>query len=415
MKTRLFTLVFGALGVLMLMAIMGAHGAALVQAAPLAQTAEPDGFITATVKSGESLLTYSLRYGVSGSALMVTNELRDPNLIIPGQVLVIPVLKSFTPSLTTPFFYVAQPGDTLLSIADKFELPFDVIGNANGLSGLAVVPGETYLIPAGPHVYIVKKGDDLNVVANRYKVPLSFLLKANPSVTNPAQLFVGQRIIIPVIFDGQPVPIPSGTTAAVTASASATGTPSPSTATPGVTATPGAANIPSPTGTFIRVIVQPGESLLTYTLRFGVSASAIMFINSELQSDPDLIFPGNELIIPIPVSFTPSRSTPFFYTVLPGETALSLADRFEMTLATLTTANPGATFEPGTTILVPAGPHLVIAKPGDTPRAIATRYGVTLDFLFKANPGLVSGNFVAVGQKVFIPVRYFADPVPFNP
>jgi len=412
MKTRLVSrmMLISMLGTQALMVVIGL-GAASVQAAPLAQTTEPDGFITATVKSGESLLTYSQRYGVSGSALMIVNELRDPNLIVPDQVLIIPVVKSFTPSLTTPFFYVAQPGDTLLSIGDKFELPFDVIGNANGLPGLAVVPGETYLIPAGPHVYIVKKGDDLSLVAERYKVSLSFLLKANPSVTNPVQLFVGQRIIIPIIFDARPVPIPSGTAAP----ASATGTPSPSSATPGVAVTPAAANIPSPTGTFIRVFVQPGESLLTYTLRFGVPAATIMFINPELQSNPDLIFPGDEIIIPIPVSFTPSRSTPFFYTVLPGETALSLADKFEMAAATLTTANPGGTFEAGTTILVPAGPHVVITKPGDTPRAIAETYGVTLDFLFRANPGIVSGNFIAVGQKVFIPVRYHADPVPFNP
>lgn len=413
MKPRLVALMLSTLGTLTLMAVIGMHRTAGVQAAPLAQATETAGFITATVKSGDSLLTISRLYGVSGSVLMTVNELRDPNLVVPGQVLIIPVLKSFTPSLTTPFFYVAQPGDTLLSIGDKFELPFDIIGNANGLSGFEVLPGQTLIIPAGPHVYIVKKGDDLNLVANRYKVLLSFLLKANSGVTNPVQLFVGQRIIIPVIFDARPVPIPTGATATAAAAPGSTGT-APS-STPGVAATPTAANIPSPTGTFIRVIVQPGESLLTYTQRFGVTASTIMFINDELQADPNLIFPGDEIIIPIPVSFTPSRSTPFFYRVLPGETTLSLADKFEMAAAVLTAANPNATFEAGTTLLVPAGPHVVFARPGDTPRAIAERYGVTLDFLFRANPGIVSGNFITVGQKVFIPVRYHVDPVPFTP
>src|SRR5262249_34155171 len=110
-------------------------------------------------------------------------------------------------SLTTPFYYTAQEGDTLTLIGNMFHIDASTIAFANGTVGDTVILGKTYLIPAGPHRDIVKPGEHLGIIADRYHVTVSFLQKANPSVTNPSQLFVGQRINIPIIYDAQPVPI----------------------------------------------------------------------------------------------------------------------------------------------------------------------------------------------------------------
>jgi LysM repeat protein len=46
-------------------------------------------------------------------------------------------------------------------------------------------------------VYAIKAGDTLYAVAVRFKVTLAALLKANPSITNPNLIVVGQKIVIP--------------------------------------------------------------------------------------------------------------------------------------------------------------------------------------------------------------------------
>ena len=397
MKARATLLVIGSLGLVVMLALSWAAGNGAAQAAQIEQATAVSGeFITVTVKSGESLATYATRYGVTGSALLAVNELLDPDTIFPGQVIIIPIVKTFTPSLTTPFFYTVQPGDTLFSIGANFEIPFDVIAVANGLADTTVTVGKTILIPAGPHVHIVAKDENLETIALRYDLRLSFLQRANPGVTNPSQLFVGQRIHIPILYGAKPVPIPAGTPPPA-----ATGTPTPTTAGAVVA------------GNFITVVVQEGDSLPVLVQRYGVSASAILNANPELRLNPSQMFPGDVIVIPIAATFTPSLSTPFFYTVAPGDTVLSIAAKFEMASDTLILANPKASFAAGSTILVPAGPHVYVVKEGDTVEIIASRYVVTTDTIIRANPAINTLGFIFVGQKIAIPTRIDAVPIPF--
>ena len=94
-------------------------------------------------------------------------------------------------------------------------------------------------------------------------------------------------------------------------------------------------------GDFIQVTVFKGESFITYVSRYGVNRRRLRAANPKLV-DPNIILPGQVLNVPVPVSFTPSRTTPFFYVVKAGETAASVAAKFEMTDATLIAANPGS-------------------------------------------------------------------------
>jgi LysM repeat protein len=75
--------------------------------------------------------------------------------------------------------------------------------------------------------------------------------------------------------------------------------------------------------------------------------------------------------------------------------------------------NPDATFAVGTTILVPAGPHLYIVKLGDDLRAVAAKYGTTVEFLLTGN-NLPNPDRIFPGQELFIPIQYNATPQPYN-
>lgn len=494
MKTRSLVLA-GGLGLAlaaMLIALLGQGAPTAAQAAPLAQAT--GGFITITVKAGESLATYPRIYGTSGSAILAANpDLREnPALLFPGQVIVIPVVRTFTPSLTTPFFYTAQANDTLAAVARRFELDPAAIARVNGVAEFT--PGVTYLMPAGPHLYFLKPGDTIGTVAGRYGVTQQVILDAN-SIPNPGVLYAGQPIFIPVLFDAAPRPIPAdlatatGTpaaTATATPVGAATATPSvptgfiqvtvqpgdtlltyvqrfnvsaraiidanpvlrenPSlifpgqkllipaplvtptatpttTATGGPTATPGPSATPSRTpapnltpapNTLIQTVVRRGDSLVTFALRYGVSGSSLLAVNPQLRENPGLIFPGQVLTIPVVASFTPSRTTPFFYVVQAGETAPSIAAKMEMTVDTLLKANPGVAFISGATILVPAGPHVYSVKAGDDLRKIAVRYGTTVEALLTGN-NLPNPDLIYVGQEMFIPIQYNAAPLPFTP
>ncbi len=400
MKTRPITL----LGGLLALAALALTARAAVQAAGPAQSSAD--FHQVTVKEGENLATYARIYGVTGTAILAANrQIIDGNLIYPGQVITIPVVKTFTPSLTTPFFYTAQGGDTLFSVAAKFELHPDAITRANGTSSF--IAGVTYLMPAGPHLYYLQPGDTLATVAARYGTTIGTLLSVN-NLPNPDVIYAGQPIFVPILYNATPIPI----TAPVPNPVTPTPTPVVPVATTAAvkTPTPAATAVPS---SFIRVTVRAGDSLVTYVLRYGVSASSLLAANPKIWANPNIIYPGDEIIIPVHASNTPSRTTPFFYVIGGGETINTIAAKFEMLADTLSRANPGVPFVVGGTILVPAGPHVYTVKVGDELRTIAPLYGTTVEALLTYN-NLPNPDFIYPGQQIFIPIRYNAAPLPYN-
>jgi LysM repeat protein len=384
------------------LALAANTGVAAAQGAVAAPAPKDSGFITVTVQAGDNLAKYTFRFGVTPQALIGANHFADPNLIFPGQVVVIPVVKSFTPSLTTPFYYVVQSADTLDGLAARFEMDPSLIVTTNGLSNDVVVQGSTLLIPAGPHSHVAQAGETLKIIAAHDGISVATLISNNPGIANPDLIFVGQPIFIPILYGAAPVPL--------------SGAPVP----PSATATPGpaATSTPIPTATqvgannFIHLTVQAGENFVVYTVRYGVTGGRLRMANPSILN-PSLIFPGQTVIVPVLVTNTPSRTTPFFYVVASGDSAASIAAKFEMTPDVLTAANPGANFATGSTILVPAGPHVYTVVAGDTLAGVAAKYGTTVDFLLTGNK-LPDPGQIFVGQLIFVPVQYDQVPVPFK-
>jgi surface antigen len=104
--------------------------------------------------------------------------------------------------------YKVVAGDTVTSIAAKFNVTSQSIRWSNGLNSDTVGAGTTLVIPpAGLSgiVYTVKAGDTIDSLASKYKADKAQLIAANDAEISGIQ--VGERIIIP--NGQQPVAAPA--------------------------------------------------------------------------------------------------------------------------------------------------------------------------------------------------------------
>ena len=93
------------------------------------------------VKSGDYLWDLASKWGTDWQTLAALNDLLEPYIIVPGQVLKKPRI-TVTPTGTiaatlivplTGGQYVVQPGDTLMGLAGMWGIPWQELAAYNGL------------------------------------------------------------------------------------------------------------------------------------------------------------------------------------------------------------------------------------------------------------------------------------------
>jgi spore germination protein len=77
------------------------------------------------VKSNESLTTIARTYNTTVNDIVEANDIPNPNNLVVGQAMVIPIVGSF---------YYVQPGDSLWSIGQKTGVPYQQIASVNNIS-----------------------------------------------------------------------------------------------------------------------------------------------------------------------------------------------------------------------------------------------------------------------------------------
>lgn len=107
--------------------------------------------VTHTVKTGETLQSIAATYQTTWDAIAKQNGITNPNSIMAGQVLVIPSQPSqTTPRASSPGTHIVVYGDTLSTIADRYNVSVDAIASANGITRATVLyAGDILTIPAG--------------------------------------------------------------------------------------------------------------------------------------------------------------------------------------------------------------------------------------------------------------------------
>lgn len=151
------------------------------------------------VKSGDTLWEIAKKYDISVNELKDANNLTSNTLTI-GQSLYIPK-KETTPSQNE--VYIVKSGDSLYSIAKKYNTTVDELKRLNNLTSNMLSIGQKLNVSSTPNssnlTYTVSKGDTLYGIANKFKVSVDNLKAFNNLTTNT--LSIGQVLKIPVTSD----------------------------------------------------------------------------------------------------------------------------------------------------------------------------------------------------------------------
>lgn len=148
-----------------------------------------------TVKKGDSLWKIANKYNTTVEKLKSANNLKTNTLSV-GQKLVIPSI-SVSPEVSDT--YIVQKGDSLWSIANKFNMTVSELKNLNNLTNNLLSIGQVLKIKDssnnGKTTYTVQKGDSLWVIANKYGITTEELKSDNNLTSN--LLSIGQVLKIP--------------------------------------------------------------------------------------------------------------------------------------------------------------------------------------------------------------------------
>ncbi len=154
------------------------------------------------VEKGDTLYSISKRFGVSVDKLIDANQLSTTTLSV-GQKILIPTDVEEIEKIEN--YYIVSPGDTLYSLANKYNTTIDQIITLNNLKSTILEVGDKLIIPNYSSVidddneteYIVQRGDTLYSIANKFDTSVSKIKDLNNLTSNI--LVVGQKLKIPTI------------------------------------------------------------------------------------------------------------------------------------------------------------------------------------------------------------------------
>ena len=148
------------------------------------------------VKKGDTLYSIANKYNTSIDEIKRINNLPSNQISI-GQLLKIP-------SINMTDTYIIKKGDNLYSIAKRYNTTVDIIKNLNNLTSDTLSVGETLLLPSGKiiedniinnEIYTVKSGDTIYSIARLYNTNIDDIKKINNLTSN--LISVGQNLKIP--------------------------------------------------------------------------------------------------------------------------------------------------------------------------------------------------------------------------
>ena len=165
-----------------------------------------------TVKRGDTLAQIARNFGTTVQELASINNISNPNLIFPGQVLRILTNSTVNGSetrATGSITYTVRRGNTLSQIARAYGVTVSHIVELNNIQNPNLIyPGQKLRITDSTNTtlnlvnqtgnyssYTVRRGDSLWRIARRYGVSVNYLASIN-NIQNPNLIYPGQVLRI---------------------------------------------------------------------------------------------------------------------------------------------------------------------------------------------------------------------------
>ena len=330
-----------------------------------------------TVKPGDTLYGISNQFGVSVTELALLNGISGSNLPV-GTVLKIPSGSGVNPN--NMFMYTVQKGDSLYSIARKYNTTVQDIINLNYLKSNNLSIGqvlripETYFKPeemSAPNYisYTVKPGDSLYSIARDNNVSVDTIISDNVLPNN--NLSVGQVLRLRVSDDevlecfGPDFDIPEEIVPSVT------------------------------------YVVKAGDNLYNIAKQYGTSVSEIVRLNNLPNNNLSV---GQQLLIPISDNSDQSSGSGNIYIVQRGDSLYSIARKFGTSVSEITRLNnlTGINLGVGQSLIIPGSSsgNTYIVQRGDSLYSIARMFNTSVDSIKRKNN--LSSNLLNVGQSLII-------------
>lgn len=147
---------------------------------------------TYTVQKGDSLYSIASKYNTTVDALKEINNLEN-NILSVGQSLKLPTVEGSQGTDT----YIVQRGDSLYSIARNFNTTVDELKSLNNLESNLLSIGQILKIPSFQTLettYTVERGDSLYSIARKFDTTVDKLKQLNNLSSN--LLNIGQILIV---------------------------------------------------------------------------------------------------------------------------------------------------------------------------------------------------------------------------
>ena len=377
------------------------------------------------VQRGDNLTTIANRFNTTVNEIRRLNNLKTDLLQI-GQRLLISDNEIVEDDMS---FYIVQKGDTLYSIANRFNTTVDNLKSLNNLTTNTLSVGQQLKIKDIPNTntYIVQKGDSLYKIANLFNVSVNDIVTSNNLTSNI--LMIGQELIIPNtnnnsidnnIIEEDIIINPDNSGVLDVIYTVEKGDSLYSIANNFNTTVDELIRLNNLTSNVLRIgqqLIIPGTDFITenntttYTVQRGDTLYSIannyrttidkIIALNNLTSDVLTI--GSNLIVPTMSDTRDVRREDNLYTVEKGDSLWLIAKKNNTTVEKLMDINnlKNINLQIGDVLKIPSNENMMYkVEKGDTIFSIATANNLTVDELKSLNN--LDSNAVTVGQELII-------------